>query len=135
MFTSEGHEYWGFLAGDRAQLLRLYRELVGPQVREDDLYFDTDIAFSEQPGGPLRLYQRQGAYNPHNVWNTSLGLAHLTHPENSLYGEISLAAAASVPRATGEGTPIPRLPARPPAPPGCPVPPRRPRKGPPERPA
>ncbi|MFF5078495.1 hypothetical protein ACFY36_15700 [Actinoplanes sp. NPDC000266] len=106
VFTSEGHEYWGFLADDRALLLRLYHELVGPQVREEDLYFDTDIAFREEPGGPLRLYQRRGAYNPHNVWNTSLGLAHLTHPENSLYGEISLAAAASVPRSTGDGTPI-----------------------------
>jgi hypothetical protein len=118
VFTSEGHEYWRFLAdgaaafpeagvpGDPALLLRLYRELVGPLVREEDLYFDTDIAFRATPDGPLRLYRRRGAYNPYNIWNTEAGLAHLTHPENSLYGEISLAAAASVPRAGADGTPV-----------------------------
>ncbi|MEV6303179.1 hypothetical protein AB0M02_27470 [Actinoplanes sp. NPDC051861] len=121
VFTSEGHEYWRFLAdgtaafpdsgaapvdGDRELLLRLYRELVGPQVREEDLYFDSDIAYRTEPGGPLRLFQRRGDYNPYNVWNTTSGLAHLTHPENSLYGEISLAAAASVPRAGDDGTPV-----------------------------
>ncbi|WP_328471977.1 hypothetical protein OHA21_08655 [Actinoplanes sp. NBC_00393] len=121
VFTSEGHEYWRFLAdgtaafpdagvppvdGDRVLLLRLYRELVGPQVREEDLYFDTDIAFRQAADGPLRLYRRQGAYNPYNVWNTEAGLAHLTHPENSLYGEVSLAAAASVPRSGADGTPV-----------------------------
>ncbi|MBG0565588.1 hypothetical protein [Actinoplanes aureus] len=124
VFTSEGHEYWRFLAGgtaafpsatvpadqrvdgDRAQLLRLYRELVSPRVREEDLYFDTDIAFRRTPDGQLEPYRSRGAYNPYNVWNTERGLAHLTHPENSLYGEISLAAAASVPRAGADGTPV-----------------------------
>jgi hypothetical protein len=124
VFTSEGHEYWRFLAdgtaafpdakvpadqrvaGDPAVLLRLYRELVGPRVREEDLYFGTDIAFRVTPDGPLRLFRRRGAYNPYNVWNTEAGLAHLTHPENSLYGEVSLAAAASVPRIGADGTPV-----------------------------
>jgi hypothetical protein len=98
VFTSEGHEYWRFLAdgtaafdesgvpeefrvdGDRVLLLRLYRELIGPQVRKKDLFFGTDIAFRREPGDPLRLFRKKGAYNPYNKWNTVAGLAHLTHP-------------------------------------------------------
>lgn len=124
VFTCEGPEYWRFIAsgttavvdrgavpasarvdGDRALLLRLYRALVGPQVREADLYHEADVQF-RQADGTVGRYRAAGQYNPNNKWNTTHGIVHLTHPSNTLSAEIFLAADASVPRADAKGVPV-----------------------------
>lgn len=82
-FTCEGPEYWEFLAETApGRVLALYQELVGPQVRREDL-FDED-----------------GVYNPLNRWNnsTSRGVVHLIQRSNTLGAEIELAGGATVRR-------------------------------------
>ena len=79
-FTSEGPEYWQFLASiDMDMVLELYRTHVGPSVQAADLV-DTS-----------------GQYNPRNKWNNSTrkGAMHLIQQNNTLSAEIELAAAAS----------------------------------------
>jgi hypothetical protein len=99
-FTCEPPEYWEALAegypqryggprshagaGDHAQVFALYRQLVGPQVQQADLF----------PGG---------VYDPHNRWNTQDGIVHLTQGANTLGAEINLAAQATVLRKDGSG--------------------------------
>jgi hypothetical protein len=81
-FTSEGPEYWRFLASvDPARLLALYKEHVSPDVKMQDLV-------------------RQGSYVPRNRWNTSTtnGAMHLVQRSNTLGAEIELAAAATLVR-------------------------------------
>jgi hypothetical protein len=81
-FTSEGPEYWQFLAAiDPAKVLALYREHVSPDVKLQDLF-------------------QQGQYRPRNRWNTSTtnGAMHLVQRSNSLGAEIELAAAATLVR-------------------------------------
>ena len=100
-FTSEPPEYWQALhggaigdgeptefEGDPKRLLALYREYVDPAIELDDLRCRTDLwrAGDDEP-----LY-RAGEYNPFNRWNTTHGLMHLSHPTNSLQGEIRLGA-------------------------------------------
>ncbi|MBV9998939.1 MAG: hypothetical protein JO015_07475 [Verrucomicrobia bacterium] len=102
-FTCEPPEYWEALAdgypsdytgpkrepgaGERDELLQLYRTLVGPQVQLADLLTD-------------------GKYNPVNRWNTKDGIVHLTQRSNTLGAEINLAAQATVLRHYPDGTPI-----------------------------
>jgi hypothetical protein len=102
-FTCEPPEYWEAMAhgypllyngprsegeiDGRQKVLTLYRQLVGPEVREEDLF----------PGG---------VYDPFNKWNTSHGIVHLTHPSNTLGAEINLAVEATVLRKRPDGTPI-----------------------------
>jgi len=102
-FTCEPPEYWEAMAegypldysgpqthagaGDHAKVLALYRQLVGPQVQEADLF----------PGG---------VYNPNNRWNTTDGIVHLTQPANTLGAEINLAAQATILRKDDNGNPI-----------------------------
>jgi hypothetical protein len=81
-FTSEGPEYWHFLAATNpARLLDLYRAHIGPQVKMTDLV-------------------RNGKYVPRNRWNNSTtnGAMHLIQQNNTLSAEIELAAAASIVR-------------------------------------
>ncbi|MEU4164639.1 hypothetical protein [Actinoplanes sp. NPDC026670] len=124
VFTCEGPEYWQFIAagtaavvddlsqvpaesrvdGDRELLLRLYRELVGPDVREEDLFHQSDVYL--RSGGRKRVIRQAGEYNPNNKWNTTHGLVHLTHPSNTLSAEIFLGADATVLRAGPDGTPV-----------------------------
>jgi len=85
-FTSEGPEYWQFLAAVNMPLvLSLYRKHVSPDVKA------------------AHLVDSQGRYNPRNRWNnsTTRGAMHLIQRANSLSAEIELAAGASNVRRKG----------------------------------
>jgi hypothetical protein len=104
-FTSEPPEYWQALfglipgpdgveiafPGDKDLLLRLYRELVSPEVELDDLIGKADI--NDAQGNPLVI---KGQYNIYNKWNTTHGIIHLNAPPNSLMAEIQLGGDATV---------------------------------------
>ena len=106
-FTAEGPEYWDVLAAhDRDLLVQLYRDHVDPNVRVEDLYWDTDLAGPalevELTTGRTRHtgftrfndFQR-GRYNPYNIWNTRRGCMHLIQRNNTLSAELRLAADAT----------------------------------------
>jgi hypothetical protein len=89
-FTSEGPEYWEFLAAvDPARVLALYREHVASAVQRSDLFL------------------ADGSYNPRNRWNDSTdgGVMHLIQRSNTLGAEMELAAAATIVRLRN-GAPI-----------------------------
>jgi hypothetical protein len=89
MFTSEGPEYWQFLAAvDPGRVLELYKQHIGPQVKQADLF-------------------QGGQYNTRNRWNNSTtnGAMHLIQRSNTLGAEIELAAAATLVRRKN-GVPI-----------------------------
>jgi hypothetical protein len=107
-FTSEPPEYWQAMSGlvpgnaqqpiadesfpgDKNTLLRLYQELVSPHVQLEDLIAATDIV--DTLG---QVWALKGEYNSYNKWNTSLGIAHLNSPPNSLVAEIQLGCDATV---------------------------------------
>lgn len=82
-FTSEGPEYWRFLAAVAPErVLDLYRLHVNPRVERAHLF---------GPGG---------SYNLRNRWNNSTdgGAMHLIQDNNTLSAEIELAAAATIVR-------------------------------------
>jgi len=84
-FTSEGPEYWQFLAAvDPQKVVSLYKQHVSPQVKEADLF-------------------RNGRYIVRNRWNnsTTAGAMHLIQQNNTLGAEIELAAAATIVREVG----------------------------------
>jgi hypothetical protein len=88
-FTSEGPEYWEFLAAaSPARVLELYRQHISPDVQRSDLF-------------------RNGRYVRRNRWNNSTtnGAMHLVQGSNTLGAEIELAAAATIVRLRG-GAPI-----------------------------
>ena len=70
--------------GTMPRVFAFYRQLVGPQVQQADLF----------PGC---------VYDPHNRWNTKDGIVHLTQGANTLGAEINLAAQATVLRKSGAG--------------------------------
>jgi hypothetical protein len=81
-FTSEGPEYWRFLASvNPNKVVELYREHVGPDVRPEHLF-------------------QNGAYVERNRWNSSTtnGAMHLIQRNNTLGAEIELSAAATIVR-------------------------------------
>src|SRR5262249_39290250 len=81
-FTSEGPEYWQFLASVNAEkVLQLYREHVSPKVEAQHLF-------------------QNGKYIARNRWNNSAtgGAMHLIQQNNTLGAEIELAAAATIVR-------------------------------------
>lgn len=85
-FTSEGPEYWEFLAAFNPELLlSLYQQHISPEVRRKD------------------LFDSAGKYKRRNVWNNSTtnGAMHLIQGANTLGAEIELAAAASIVRVIG----------------------------------
>lgn len=84
-FTCEGPEYWEFLAShDPEKVVELYRELVSPTARREDLFV----------GGK---YQRKNRFNS----STSGGIVHLIQAANTLRAEIELGAAATIRRRRG----------------------------------
>jgi hypothetical protein len=81
-FTSEGPEYWQFLAAvNPDKVVALYREHISIEVKPEHLF-------------------RDGAYVPRNRWNNSTtnGAMHLIQANNTLGAEIELAAAATIVR-------------------------------------
>jgi hypothetical protein len=105
-FTSEPPEYWQamfggpvatptatfrFTRGDRNRVLDLYRDLVSPDVKAEDLVAQRDIVIGNNVGTI-----RKGEYNIYNRWNTTLGIAHLNAPPNSIAAEIMLGGDATV---------------------------------------
>jgi hypothetical protein len=105
-FTSEPPEYWqalyGFVPGggsipdasfpgSKEVLLRLYRDLVSPEVQLEDLLAPVDI--KDATGFQ---WTAKGQYNIYNKWNTTHGIAHLNSPPNSLVAEIQLGGDATV---------------------------------------
>jgi hypothetical protein len=79
-FTSEGPEYWQFLAlVNMPRVVELYKKHVDIRVKAQD------------------IVDSQGRYNPRNRWNRSTreGAMHLIQPNNTLGAEIELAAGAS----------------------------------------
>ena len=85
-FTSEGPEYWKFLAAvDPQKVLTLYQKFISPNVKRKDLF-------------------PQNKYVARNKWNSSTtnGAMHLIQQNNTLSAEIELAAGASLVR-TREG--------------------------------
>jgi hypothetical protein len=110
-FTSEPPEYWQALhgdslpnlenhptyptTGDRKMLVELYREYISRDVQPEDLICAEDLVDYSNPEEPTVVY-RKGEYNPYNMWNTTNGAMHLTHPANSLGAEIALAADATI---------------------------------------
>ncbi len=88
-FTCENREYWQALwLIDRDLVLKLYRQLVSPDVQLADLEGDTDLA----TGLP--------SYNYRNKWNnsTNSGAVHLISNPNTLGAQVELAAAATIVR-------------------------------------
>jgi hypothetical protein len=121
-FTTEGPEYWLFLAhgtkvlyrdlgkpppvrvdGDLSLVVELYREYVNDQITEADLVWPTNVQVRGADGWYLR--HKKGEYNPFNRWNTTHGAMHLTHPASTLDAEIRLAADGTVVRARA-GKPV-----------------------------
>lgn len=98
-FTSEPPEYWDTIAKQEPDLvLAIYKELVGPQVLMDDLFFPDDVYIygADHTGKAQWLhFYKKGDYNRFNRWNTSDGVVHLTHPANTLGAEVNLAAQAA----------------------------------------
>lgn len=100
-FTSEPPEYWQAMfggrleysrvrfPGDKKLLLHLYRKLVDPNIALSDLLVAEPFL---SPYGKLK----KGDYNPHNKWNTTHGIVHLSAPPNAIRAEINLAAVATV---------------------------------------
>jgi hypothetical protein len=116
-FTSEGPEYWMYLAhgtreflgegdpdhalfdGDLSLVLELYQQHVDPGIVLADITWPSDVAEAVRTSAGLRWrLRRAGTYNPLNEWNTTRGAMHLTHPANTLGAEINLAADATVRR-------------------------------------
>jgi hypothetical protein len=80
-FTSEGPEYWNFLAqANPAKVLTLYQTYIGPQVKKQDLFLSN------------------GHYRPTNKWNnsTTLGAMHLIQGANTLGAEINIAVRSTI---------------------------------------
>lgn len=104
MFTCENREYWYTLWDiDPNVVLRLYQELVGSQVKLEDLYLrddDNNLIVDPATGRP--------AYNDLNRWNstTTDGAVHLISNPNALSAEIFLAGQATILRQDTEGDPI-----------------------------
>jgi hypothetical protein len=110
-FTSEPPEYWFAMyggamdgstvdfPGDKDLVLDLYRRLVSPAVEMKDLQVQAPLV---SPFGKLK----PGDYNPHNKWNTTHGIVHLSAPPNALTAEIQLGADATQLRHDMHGNPV-----------------------------
>jgi hypothetical protein len=113
-YTAEGPEYWEKMATvDFDLVLTLYRQHVNAAVQPDDLRWPADIAcFNFDTNEYDTLVFKKGDYNPYNIWNTTQGAMHLTHPANTLGAEINLGADATVLRPSVAPQPPQTLPAR-----------------------
>jgi hypothetical protein len=110
-FTSEPPEYWLAMyggtmdgsnvnfPGDKDLVLDLYHRLVSPKVELKDIQVQAPFV---SPFGKLK----PGDYNPHNKWNTTHGIVHLSAPPNALTAEIQLAADATQLYHDARGNPV-----------------------------
>jgi hypothetical protein len=109
-FTTEQPEYYDFLAREDPTLklvADLYSAMLGTTVLPRELTWPHDVlvpAISEPTGWAVRF--KAGEYNPYNAWNTTRGIVHCTHPDNTLVKAAMLVAGASVRRDDGSGHPI-----------------------------
>lgn len=88
VFTSEGPEYWNYIAtADRNLLQKLYRDIIGHEAPETDLYTSS------------------GAYLPRNIWNAKYAV-HLVQRNNTLQAEINIASQATVLRRHDTDDPV-----------------------------
>lgn len=102
-FTCENPEYWYTLwRVDRERVLEIYREILGPQVKMEDLELRVGGRVVRDPS------TGEPAYDPLNVWNRGPvmderggGAMHLTSTPNTLQTELGLAGAATVQRRQG----------------------------------
>lgn len=100
-FTSETREYWYALWNvEPKAVLRLYQQLVGKQVKLEDLYLrdkNNKPIIDPQTGKP--------AYDDVNKWNrnTSNGIAHLIGEFNSLQGAMFLGGQSTMVRQDEKG--------------------------------
>lgn len=105
-FTSEAADYWTFLAEqDMSTVVNLYRQLLDdPAISEDDLTWRQDVWVPDpmSPSGWSKRYSR-GDYNIWNPYNTTKGIVHLTHPDNTLAKAAALVASATVLRSRSPG--------------------------------
>lgn len=89
-FTSEGPEYWSFMAKHaREKVVALYRRFVDPAVNIDD------------------LLDSEGNYDPTNRWNDpdrGGKLAHLGHESNTLGAFVNIGARSTIIRRRADGT-------------------------------
>ncbi len=104
MFTCENREYWYTLwFVDPQKVLEIYQQILGPQVKIEDLQLLDDL------GNPIidRVTGRPG-YNGRNKWNstTTDGAMHLISNPNSLSAEIFLAGQATILRHDVNGNSI-----------------------------
>jgi hypothetical protein len=103
-FTCENREYWYTLWDtDPEVVLRQYHEIVGPEVKLEDLYLrdaNGGTIVDPETGRP--------AYNGRNRFNntTSNGAVHLISNPNALSAEIFLAGQATILRKNSEGKAI-----------------------------
>jgi len=117
-FTSEPPEYWMALHGDKLQdiqgnptydmpgdkklLVHLYRTLVDPRVKLEDLECPYDF-FDEQSKSVI---YPKGTYNPYNKWNSTHGIMHLGQPNSTLTAEVQIGADATILRVDDAGNPV-----------------------------
>jgi hypothetical protein len=91
--VTETPEYWEELArADRARVMALYRQLVGPAATEAEVF--------SGPGG---------AYNRGNPWNTERGIVHYIQDINTLAAAVGLAQRSVDTPAQGSVNPGPPL--------------------------
>jgi hypothetical protein len=89
-FTCETTQYYEFLAERQpAKLLEIYQALVDPAFKDQ-------VQLSELIVG--------GAYDGENRWNTEHGAVHLIQPNNNLFAEVMIAAAACILRRNPDGS-------------------------------
>ena len=85
-FTSEGPEYWRFLANRNPnKVLQLYQDLVNPAVQMGDLFV-------------------AGGYNPRNKWNSGTrggDIVHLIQVNNTLGAFVNIGARSTIVRKIG----------------------------------
>ena len=104
VFTCENPGYWFALWNQDPDLVtQLYQQYVNENVKREDLYL------RDKEGNPIiDPLTDDYAYDPTNKWNSgteslddSGGAIHLTSPPNTLSAEITLAAAATIIRQSG----------------------------------
>ena len=99
IFTAEPPDYWLALARiSPDKVVDLYQKLVSPEVRKEQLFFQAPVAaLGIDRNGKIgwQVVADKDSYNPLNVWTTSKGIMHLTHPANTLGAEVNLAKDAS----------------------------------------